>query len=114
MARRNPSKAVYIGTGIVAAAAVLYLLVRSNAASASTSSGGKSVEEDVTEAGAGAAGARRKIAQDTLTARMQSPTVYEADGSARTVTAREGAQLVNSGSYQWNATRTAVIHKSRV
>ena len=112
MARRNPSKAVYIGTGVVAAAAVLYLLVRGNTASAA--SGGKSAEQDVLEAGAGSAAERRRVQKDTLAARMQSPTVYEADGSARTVTAREGAQLVNSGSYQYNATRTAVIHKSRV
>ena len=113
MARRNPSKAVYIGTGVVAAAAVLYLLVRGNTASAA--SGGKSAEQDVLEAGAGSAAERRRVQKDTLAARMQNPTVYDADGTTRTVSLREAAELVASGAgYMWNATHTAVIHRSQV
>jgi hypothetical protein len=115
MARRNPSKAVYIGTGVVAAAAVLYLLVRSNAASAGTSAGGKSTEQDITESGAGASAERRAITKQTLAARMETPTVYDADGSVYTVSRQEAANLVASGrAYQWNATRTAVIHRSQI
>lgn len=112
MARRNPSKAVYVGTGIVAAFGVLYLLFRGGAASAA---GGKSSEQDITESGAGAAAERRAITKQTLAARMDSPTVYDADGSVYTVTRQEAAQLVASGrGYMYNATKTAVIHRSQV
>ena len=46
---------------------------------------------------------------------MDSPTVYDADGSVYTVTRQEAANLVASGrGYMWNATRTAVIHRSLV
>lgn len=114
--RRNPSKAVYIGTGIAAALGVLYLLMKKDETSGGTSSsGGKSTEQDITESGAGASAERRAITKQTLAARMDSPTVYDADGSVYTVTRQEAANLVASGrGYMWNATRTAVIHRSQV
>jgi hypothetical protein len=115
--RRNPSKAVYIGTGIAAALGVLYLLMKKDETSGggSDSSGGKSTEQDITESGAGASAERRAVTKQTLAARMDSPTVYDADGSVYTVTRQEAANLVASGrGYMYNATRTAVIHKSQV
>ena len=113
-ARRNPSKAVYIGTGVAAALGVLYLLMKKDETSGS-SSGGKSTEQDITESGAGASAERRAVTKQTLAARMDSPTVYDADGSVYTVTRQEAENLVASGrGYMWNATKTAVIHRSQV
>ena len=112
MARRNPSKAVYIGTGIATALGILFLLMKKDE---KTSSGGKSIEQDITESGAGAAAARRAVNKQTLAARIAQPTVYDADGTVYTVSAQEAANLVASGrGYMWNATHTAVIHRSQV
>ena len=112
MARRNPSKAVYIGTGVAAALGVLYLLMKKDEKSGSSS--GKSVEQDVNESGAGASGAGRKITKDTLVAKMQHPTVYTVDGSSYETTPQQAAMLVATREYMWNATHTAVIHRSQV
>jgi len=119
--RRNPSKAVYIATGIVAAAAVLYLMMRKDETAVTPDTSTDTSTVDLTTGRSGVRGGKpftRKVEGTTpaekLAYAQEHPQKYDANGTVVVITKREARRLVNSGEYHWNVVQTAVIHNSRV
>lgn len=117
--RRNPSKAVYIATGVVAAAAVLYLMVKKDETAVSTDTSTDTSTVDLTTGRSGVRGGtftpkvQGTTPAEKLAYAKEHPKKYDENGTVVVITKREARQLVNSGEYRWNVVQTAVIHNSR-
>jgi len=103
--KKNPSKAVYIGTGIVAAAAVLYLMMKKDEMAADTGTGtGTDTGTDTSIKGSVRAAAGEASVAEIVVAYL--------DGARGRVSAEEANGLAATGYFFYNALGTALTERA--